>query len=212
MSTTTTTRNHAAKLAAFSRLLVIMDELRAQCPWDRKQTMESLRNLTIEETYELADARHLTFDAEFDAVISLCQGAFGLTGGPGAAGLLPGRELDEPILQGIASALTAGGRAAISAFSAYFQLRHGNVDDVFDPQLGVNHEQTEVRDPAGKTRAAELWTTCFTPRELRLMARIAGLRPLAVHSVTPGDYGPFAPTIDQPEFLLVVERSSVIDR
>lgn len=50
------TKNHTAKLAAFSRLLVIMDELREQCPWDRKQTMESLRNLTIEETYELADA------------------------------------------------------------------------------------------------------------------------------------------------------------
>jgi len=44
------------KKAAFERLLVIMDELREQCPWDRKQTMQSLRNLTIEETYELADA------------------------------------------------------------------------------------------------------------------------------------------------------------
>lgn len=41
---------------AFDRLLTIMDELRAQCPWDRKQTIESLRLLTIEETYELADA------------------------------------------------------------------------------------------------------------------------------------------------------------
>lgn len=44
------------KLDAFGRLLTIMDELREQCPWDRKQTLESLRNLTIEETYELADA------------------------------------------------------------------------------------------------------------------------------------------------------------
>lgn len=44
------------KLTAFERLLTIMDELREKCPWDRKQTMESLRNLTIEETYELADA------------------------------------------------------------------------------------------------------------------------------------------------------------
>lgn len=44
------------KLVAFQRLLDIMDELREKCPWDRKQTMESLRNLTIEETYELADA------------------------------------------------------------------------------------------------------------------------------------------------------------
>lgn len=44
------------KLKAFERLLTIMDELREQCPWDRKQTMESLRHLTIEEVYELADA------------------------------------------------------------------------------------------------------------------------------------------------------------
>lgn len=44
------------KLEAFGRLLTIMDELREQCPWDRKQTLQSLRNLTIEETYELADA------------------------------------------------------------------------------------------------------------------------------------------------------------
>lgn len=44
------------KLEAFGQLLEIMDELRVKCPWDREQTMESLRNLTIEETYELADA------------------------------------------------------------------------------------------------------------------------------------------------------------
>lgn len=43
-------------LQAFDRLLTIMDELREQCPWDRKQTLESLRHLTIEETYELSDA------------------------------------------------------------------------------------------------------------------------------------------------------------
>ncbi len=44
------------QLKALDRLLTIMDELREQCPWDRKQTMESLRHLTIEETYELGDA------------------------------------------------------------------------------------------------------------------------------------------------------------
>ena len=44
------------QLLAFDRLLTIMDELRAQCPWDKKQTMESLRHLTIEEVYELGDA------------------------------------------------------------------------------------------------------------------------------------------------------------
>ena len=44
------------RLVAFKRLLDIMDELREKCPWDKKQTLESLRHLTIEETYELADA------------------------------------------------------------------------------------------------------------------------------------------------------------
>lgn len=44
------------RLIAFERLLKIMDELREQCPWDREQTIESLRHLTIEETYELSDA------------------------------------------------------------------------------------------------------------------------------------------------------------
>ncbi len=48
--------SRAEQLKAFDRLLNIMDDLRAQCPWDKKQTMESLRHLTIEETYELGDA------------------------------------------------------------------------------------------------------------------------------------------------------------
>jgi len=48
--------SRTAKLIAFGRLLDIMDELREKCPWDRKQTFETLRHLTIEETYELGDA------------------------------------------------------------------------------------------------------------------------------------------------------------
>ncbi|HBK87999.1 MAG: nucleoside triphosphate pyrophosphohydrolase [Cyclobacteriaceae bacterium] len=48
--------NREAKLKAFDRMLTVMDELRENCPWDKKQTMETLRHLTIEETYELSDA------------------------------------------------------------------------------------------------------------------------------------------------------------
>jgi len=51
-----TNNNLEAKKEAFGRLCLIMDELREKCPWDRKQTLQSLRTLTIEETYELADA------------------------------------------------------------------------------------------------------------------------------------------------------------
>ena len=48
--------NRKQQLNAFNELLDIMDEIREKCPWDRKQTMQSLRHLTIEETYELGDA------------------------------------------------------------------------------------------------------------------------------------------------------------
>ena len=51
-----TMNSREKQLEALDRLLTIMDELRAQCPWDKKQTMETLRHLTIEETYELGDA------------------------------------------------------------------------------------------------------------------------------------------------------------
>jgi len=49
-------QNREKKLASFDRLLTIMDQLRENCPWDKKQTFDSLRHLTIEETYELGDA------------------------------------------------------------------------------------------------------------------------------------------------------------
>ena len=51
-----TAARRPAQLEAFGRLLDVLDRLRAECPWDRKQTLESLRHLTIEETYELSDA------------------------------------------------------------------------------------------------------------------------------------------------------------
>ena len=62
--------NRPTQLKAFDRLLTIMDELREQCPWDQKQTMETLRPLTIEETYELGDA---ILDADLNEV----KGALG---------------------------------------------------------------------------------------------------------------------------------------
>lgn len=52
----TPTSDKKNQLEAFEKLLIIMDELREQCPWDKKQTIESLRHLTIEETFELSDA------------------------------------------------------------------------------------------------------------------------------------------------------------
>lgn len=49
-------KNREEILAQFSKLLDVMDDLRSKCPWDREQTMETIRSLTIEETFELSDA------------------------------------------------------------------------------------------------------------------------------------------------------------
>jgi SAM-dependent methyltransferase len=152
-------------------------------------------------TFVRADARALTFDAEFDAAISLCQGAFGLAGGPGAA-----LDADGAVLTGIARALRPGGLAAVSAFSSYFQVRWLEESDTFDAEAGVNHERTEVRDEAGTVATVDAWTTCFTPRELRLLAADAGLEVRAIWSVAPGAYAANAPTVHTPEFLLVAQR------
>ena len=159
-------------------------------------------------TFERADARALRYDAEFDAVISLCQGAFGLAAGPGAGEDGGCLDPDRAVLDGMARAMRPGGRLALSAFSAYFQVRFLGEADAFDAGRGVNHERTAVRNADGVEVPAELWTTCFTPRELRLMAEAAGLRPEQVWSVTPGDYAARPPDIDHPEFLLLATRVS----
>lgn len=159
--------------------------------------------------FEVVDARRVDerpdLHDSFDAVISLCQGAFGLSAGPGAL-RFPGRELDEPILRGMAAALRPGGRLALSAFSAYFQVKYLAEGNDFDAVDGVNREDTEVRSPEGQDRVVELWTTCYTPRELRLLARLVGLVPRSVHGVAPGAYQPAPPSIEVPEFLLVADR------
>jgi SAM-dependent methyltransferase len=151
-------------------------------------------------TFERADARNLSFDSEFDAAVSLCQGAFGLSG--------PSEPLssDTAVLDGVARALRPGGRLALTAFSAYFQVRYLEDTDAFDAATGVNHERTTVRNEAGEEAEHDLWTACWTPRELVLMAESVGLTAEHVWSVTPGDYRARPPDLDHPEFLLVAGK------
>lgn len=162
-------------------------------------------------TFQRLDARDLPFDAEFDAAISLCQGAFGLAGGPAVATAPGGAgpawvDPDGAVLAGMARALRPGGRLAVSAFSSYFQVRYLEEHDAFDADLGVNHERTTIRDEAGVERDVDLWTSCFTPRELRLLASAAGLEVRDLWAVTPGAYAEAPPDIEHPELLLVARR------
>ena len=131
-----------------------------------------------------------------DRVVCLCQGAFGVMREDGE---------DEAVLRSITSVLKSGGRLALSAFNAYFSVRHHR-EATFDAGLGVSHERTEVRDPSGAPREVSLWTGCYTPRELRLLLRATGFGEPSISSVEPGAYGNARPTVDSPEFLVIAER------
>jgi len=150
----------------------------------------------------VGDVRQLAFTAEFDVVISLCQGGFGLQGG-GPGGSL---DADIDVIARMARAIRPGGRLVVSAFSAYFAARHLEPDEELDLTNGVLHEVSNVRGPDNEERPFDLWTTLFTARELRLGATTAGLRADGVYGVTPGNYGARPPTIDDPELLLVATR------
>jgi SAM-dependent methyltransferase len=159
------------------------------------------------------DARDMVGDPRVDgrgvdAAISLCQGAFGL-GGPPVTDDPQNLAADAAVLAGVRSALRPGGRLAVSAFSSYFQLRWLEDTDTFDAAGAVNHETTELRDDAGVRADAELWTTCYTPRELRLLGERCELEVDHIWSVTPGEYQRREPGIDSHEFLMVAHRPVV---
>jgi SAM-dependent methyltransferase len=146
--------------------------------------------------FECADVRDLDRPGQFDATICLCQGGFGLLGGR-----------DEIAVFGrIARTLRPGGRLAVSAFSAAFSLRHLEAGEEYDPATGVLHEVATVRGPDGAERQFDLWTTCFTGRELELLAHGAGLEVDGLHGVTPGAYAAQAPTLDHHELLLLARK------
>ena len=93
-----------------------------------------------------------------------------------------------------------GGRLALSAFSAYFRLRYPG-DERCTRSMPTPGSTTSA--PWSQTRTAtnepvDLWTTCFTPRELRLLAAQVGLAVDHVWSVDPGDYGAALPTSITP--------------
>ena len=144
-------------------------------------------------TFERMDARHLLFQQEFDAVICLCQGAFGLMTANGH---------DVDVLRGIAKAVKTGGGVALSAFNAYFAVKYHESAE-FDADTGVSHEVTEVKNASGQGIQVDLWTGCYTPRELRLLLDVVGLEVRSISSVEPGAYGNDVPTLESPEFLVI---------
>lgn len=153
-------------------------------------------------TFERLDARAIVdtplLHGRFAAVVCLCQGAFGLMTAGGD---------DAVVVEGMAAALRPGGVLALSAFNAYFTVKYHDAAE-FDADTGVSHELTEVRNDAGESRQVDLWTGCYTPRELRLLLGRSGLTVESIASVEPGAYGNEAPSVESPEFLVIARRSS----
>lgn len=154
-------------------------------------------------TYARHDARDLPFREEFDLVISICQGAFGMSGGPAAGERL---DPDLDILEGMAQAARPGGTVVFTAFNAYLQVANMVEGHDFDAERGVHRETTEIRDSDGTVAETDLWTTCFTPRELRLMCAQVGLTVQSIDAVEPGRWTAAEPDIDSPEFLVIATR------
>jgi SAM-dependent methyltransferase len=152
----------------------------------------------LEARFELLDVRHLAYAAEFDVAICLCQGGFGLLGGRD--------EVD--VFSRIVRALRDGGRLAVSAFSSAFAVRFLEENETFDVATGVLHERATVRDAEGGEREFDLWTTCFTARELELLAAGSRIVVDAVHGVAPGRYRVASPDLEAPELLLLGRRDA----
>lgn len=152
-------------------------------------------------TFERVDARELSsathLVGSFDAAICLCQGAFGMN--------LDDRQ-DHDVVAGIAACLRSGGHLALTAFNAFFVVKH-HLEATFDPATGVSVENTVVRNAAGEGKDVRLWTGCYTPRELRLMMDSHGFTVLSMSSVEPGAYGDAPASVDSPEYLVIARRS-----
>jgi SAM-dependent methyltransferase len=168
---------------------------------DISQTFVDLANDSAPPgaTFERMDARALTFEAEFDAAICLCQGAFGLMTANGQ---------DVDVLKGIRRALKDGGGLALSAFNAYFAVKYFEQAS-FNAGTGVSHEVTEIRNQEGAAQTVDLWTGCYTPRELRLMLSVCDFEPHSISSVDPGGYAEGPATTESSEFLVVAFATPV---
>ncbi|MGH2698387.1 MAG: class I SAM-dependent methyltransferase [Actinomycetota bacterium] len=152
------------------------------------------REAGVKAAFFECDARQMPFEDEFDAVVSICQGGFGLMGGD-----------DSVVLRRMAEAVKPNGKVILTAFSAYYSARH-QTEANFDADMGVVHERSVIKSEEGIEKEVDLWTSVFTPRELRLMAIGVGLIPEEVFSVKPGAYARNEPSAETPEFLMVARK------
>lgn len=145
-----------------------------------------------------ADARRLPLgDGCIDAVVSLCQGGFGITPGGDAA-----------VLAEMVRVLRPGGRLALTAFSLAFAARWLVEGDALDVDRGLHWAPADVRGADGQRRRFHLWTQCYSADHLRALAEQRGLAVEGLYGVESGAYGRRAPSLRDPQLLLVARKDS----
>lgn len=158
---------------------------------------EAAREAGVAASFYEVDARQMPFDDEFDAVVSICQGGFGLMG-----------DDDSVVLKRMAEAVKPSRRVVVTAFSALYEAMLRRPEARFDVDSGVVHEKSTIQSEDDSEEEVDLWTSVYTPRELRLMAIGVGLVPEEVYSVDPGDFARRPPDLEHAEFLLAARRPS----
>jgi len=153
-------------------------------------------------TFHLGDAatvlRGLPVTEGFDAVISLHQGALGIS-----------PDGDIGVVTAAVEHLKPSGVFVATFFHALFAARHLVGDDAYDPMNGVHHQRAEVYGIDRQRQHFDLWTTAYTVREAVALLRACGLHVRDVHGVEPGAFtkrGPFEVGLDDPEFVVVATR------
>lgn len=168
------------------------------------QAREKAKAAQVDAEWIQGDASKFSLDKQFDAVICICEGSFGLLGGADDA-----NEQPLAILSNVCRSLKPGGKTLFTMLSAYKMIRERSPEDVnegrFDPLT-----MTMLTDysPGEGLPVIQLRERAFLPTEIRLLFQLAGMNVLNIWGGTAGNWGRRAIDLDEFEMMVVAQKSA----
>lgn len=150
--------------------------------------------------FRVMDARALEFEGEFDAVICLCEGAFGIAGDEAA---------HRKILAGVSRALRPGARFVLTAINAFSATRNEDPATYTDPYTATSSWTQTLQNPQGETRAFKMYCTAFTYRELKWLLEGVGLEVEAGYGCVAGNFTREPLRLTDIEIMMVARKPVV---